>query len=53
MGGKRPAEREVEEAKEGGGKGDEGTNEKVMKLFSSLESKVIYQQKKEESLKAI
>jgi hypothetical protein len=43
----------VEEVKEGPGKGDVGATEKVMKLFSSLESKVIYQQKKEESLKAI
>lgn len=49
VGGKRPAEREVEEVKGG----DAGTCEKVMKLFSSLESKVIFQQKKEESLKAI
>jgi hypothetical protein len=53
VGGKRPAEREVEEVKEGSGKGVEDTTEKVMKLFSSLESKVIYQQKKEESLKVI
>jgi hypothetical protein len=53
VGGKRPAEREVEEVKEGHGKGDVGTNEKIMKLFSSLESKAIYQQKKEESLKVI
>ena len=43
----------MEEVKEGPGKGFEGTSEKVMKLFSSLESKVIYQQRKEESLKVI
>lgn len=39
VGGKRPAEMEVEQLKEG----DAGTSEKAMKLFSSLESKVIYQ----------